>query len=110
MPDYTPIFIELKNELLIASQQTLGLGKKDADENVKLFFATYESDLLKWMDALNKGNLTHDEFESLVNAQKDLLKVDYLKQKGIQQIKMDQYKEKVIDIVIKIVITAIAKI
>lgn len=104
MPDYNSIVTELKKELLIVTQESYGLIKKDAEKNVNEFFNECESDLIRWTDLLSEDEITLNEFKNLVNAQKDLLKVEILKQKAVTQIEIDTFKDKVVQIIIGVII------
>ena len=52
-----------------------------------------------WIDQLSKGEITLDDFEFLLKGQKDLAKMNALKQKGLGIVQINKFKSALIDIV-----------
>jgi hypothetical protein len=98
--------IDFKNVL-----ETLKNGVKDlAEKNLKDFVASATADghaiitelqdnLETWTQQLANGEITKDEFAFLVSGQKDLIKMIALKQAGLAQIAVDQFKNGVFDLI-----------
>ncbi len=60
--------------------------------------------LQRWAALVAEEKLTTDEFKYLLEAQKDLAKMEALKQKGLAQIRIDKLRNSLINAVLESVI------
>ncbi|GGO80409.1 hypothetical protein GCM10011348_17000 [Marinobacterium nitratireducens] len=69
---------------------------KDADS----FLQTSRDDLQRWTRLLAGGELSQDDFEWLVMGKKDVAELHSLKQSGLALIRLDRFRNALIDLVI----------
>lgn len=65
----------------------------------KALLKELKDDIKSWANAFAEGNITKDELEDLVLGQKDLIELVGLKQVGLAQIKADQFKSDVLNLI-----------
>jgi hypothetical protein len=71
------------------------------------FLQRARNDLNDWTHALEAGQMTKDEFTSLVKGESDLAEMRALKQAGLAQIDIDTFTNGVINIVINAAFSAL---
>jgi hypothetical protein len=81
------------------SQQALG--------DVKNSLQDAKEDLKRWVEELARGEIDKDEFESLVQGQIDVAKMQALKQAGLAEVQIESFVNGVIDIVVNAAMSAI---
>jgi hypothetical protein len=81
------------------SQQALG--------DVKNTLQDAKEDLKRWVEELARGEIDKDEFESLVQGQIDVAKMQALKQAGLAEVQIESFVNGVIDIVVNAAMSAI---
>ena len=74
---------------------------------LKLFLARSRDAFETWVGGLAKGELTSEEFTSLVKGQLDVAELHALKQAGLAQARVDEFKQGVLNIITTAVTTAI---
>jgi hypothetical protein len=77
-------------------KQFLQQGKADADQ----FLQSLQSDLKDWTKQLANGDLSKDEFDFLVRGKADLAEMHALTQAGIAAVRVQQFRDALIDLVI----------
>jgi len=92
---FSAILDELKKELAALAKSTLANYVKEAKKDTQSIINASQEKLERWTKLLEAGSLTVNEFEWLVNSQKDLIKMEALKKAGLSKIKADQFKESV---------------
>lgn len=71
-----------------------------AREDAEAFLAMTQADLKRWVAALVQGQLSADEFTSLVRGQAALCKLEALEQAGLAKIRLDQIRNGILDLVL----------
>jgi hypothetical protein len=105
--DFDRIVQQLKSSILNLAQATLKKYVKQATDDGNAFIDSSREKLERWTIQLAKGELKTDEFEWLVDSQKDLLAMTALKQAGLAQIRVDQFKAAVLNLVVDTVFSAL---
>jgi hypothetical protein len=77
-------------------QQYLQAALQDGNS----FLSAQRSELQRWTAELATGKLSKEEFEDLVLGQKDLMKMEGLKQAGLGQVQFDRFVSGVLNLVI----------
>ena len=107
-------FDEIIQSLLMQIEElAVSLGRRFASaarEDGSLFLTNIKDDLIRWIDLLVQKKLTTDEFKSLLNGKKDLLDLVFLKNKGLALIKQNQFKESLLQIIVRTVIKSLPEI
>jgi hypothetical protein len=74
---------------------------------VKSSLQDTKADLQRWVEELARGDIDKDEFESLVQGQLDVAKMQALKQAGLAESQIESFVNGVIDIVVNAAFSAI---
>lgn len=82
------------------SVKTLKGFKEEALGDGNAFLKKTEDDLKRWTKLLSKGDLSEDDFEWLVLGKKDLAELYLLQQKGLALVRIDRFKNSLLDLVI----------
>jgi len=97
MPDFKEIFGDLLEAVKKIAAEEFTEYKSEASEDVEEFLLDSKSDLEKWVTQLASGELSPDDFEWLMKSKKEVLKLTLLKQKGLAQVRLDQFREKLFE-------------
>ena len=73
---------------------------KEARADAETFIKKSAAKLERWTRLLAEGELTKDEFASLVRSQKDLAELKALTKAGVQASRLQKFREKLTDVVI----------
>lgn len=84
------------------AKKTLKGFKQEALTDAKAFLESSKDDLQRWTRLLAHGELSHDDFEWLVLGRKDVAKLHALKQSGLALVRLDRFKNALVDLVIDI--------
>lgn len=100
MPNFEELFSELKTNMEDLVKLTLSNYKKEALEDAKTFLESTKDKLKRWTELLAAKQLSTEDFEWLVESQKDLAKMTLLKQKGLAEIRIDQFKKSLLNLIV----------
>ncbi len=100
MPDFNEIIKEILKEIESLTEETFKMHKDEAFKDGRAFLDKIEDDLERLSNLVIKGELTAEEFEWLVRSKKDLAEMVLLKQAGLTMIKIDQFKNRLLDLVV----------
>ncbi len=78
-----------------------GYGEESLQE-LKIFREKTQDDLIGWLVDLSKGDITQKNFDNLVLGQRDLAEMQLLKRAGLLQVKIDEFTDGVLQIVIEV--------
>ncbi len=86
----------------LANLATLSLKKytAEAKSDALQFLGEMKNKLTRWTVLLAQGDITTEDFEWLVTSQKDLVKMNGLKQAGLAAIRVDQFKNSVMNMIV----------
>lgn len=105
--DFKHVVDLLKSNIANLAEATVKNYIKQATEDGHKFIDSSKEKLERWAIQLAKGDLKPDEFEWLVDSQKDLLTMTALKQAGLAQVRVDQFKAAVLNLVVDTVFSAL---
>jgi galactokinase len=95
--DYVQAVEEGVKEL---AKKTLKGFKDEALSDAKEFLQSSQDDLQRWTKLLARGELSQDDFEWLVVGRKDVAELHALKQSGLAMIRLDRFRNALLDLVI----------
>ena len=108
MADFNQILNDIKNQLGPLAKQDLGefadQGKQDADA----FLEQSRANLAKWVQQLADKEIDQDEFTWLVESQKAAAEMTALQAANAGTVRIEQFRDSVLSLVVKIAVTAIA--
>ena len=99
-PNFEEIFTQLKSDIINLAQTTIKNYVNEAKTDGQNILDKMKEKLARWTTQLANGELKTDEFEWLVDSQKDLLVMSALKDAGLAEIRADQFKAGVLNIIV----------
>lgn len=100
MPDFDALLDTLKDEVADLAETHLQEVRDEAIRDGEDFLNRTQDDLRRWTRLLEEGELSRDEFESLVRGQKDLAEMEALKQTGLAAAQAERFRDALIDRII----------
>jgi hypothetical protein len=100
MPDFDDLFKELKAGVIFLAESTLKNYVSRAKQDGNKMLNDMKEKLKRWTQLLIERKLTTEDFEWLVNSQKDLIQMAALKQAGLAAIRIDQFKASLLNMVV----------
>lgn len=98
--NFADVFDKLKNDVANLAELTVKTYVKDAKKVAGNLLNALKTKLERWTLLLASGDLTTEDFELLVNSQKDLAEMEALKQAGLAAIRVDQFKDSVFNLIV----------
>lgn len=105
--DFTAIFTELENGVIALAKTSFKSYINEAEQDAKNLLDGMKDKLQRWVLLLAQGALTIDDFELLITAQKDLVVMAALEQAGLAEIKAEQFRDSVVNLIIDTVLSVI---
>ena len=105
--DFPKILEQLKDNLVTLAKSTLTNYVSEAKTDAQNMIDSMKAKLERWTLLLANGDLTVEDFEWLVYSQKDLIEMNALKEAGLAEIRIEQFKGSVINLVIDTVLQLI---
>ncbi|TYP99487.1 hypothetical protein C7447_10187 [Tenacibaculum adriaticum] len=103
MIDFEKILKELKNVLLTLFKEKYSEFKSESVKDIDEILKQSRDRLERWTLLLAEGKLTLEDFEWLLNAQKDLLHMKALHKVGVSKISLGHFKNKVIKTIFDVI-------
>jgi hypothetical protein len=100
MSDFKKIIEEILKEIKSLAEETFKEHKDKAFKDGKAFLNKIEDDLERLSNLLVDGQITLEEFKWLVRAKKDLAEMVLLKQAGLALVKIDKFKDNLLNLII----------
>ncbi|MFN0276725.1 MAG: hypothetical protein ACKVPJ_13340 [Chitinophagales bacterium] len=104
-------FDQIFDELITKTKELIALTVKNyisqAEADTTRFLNESKNKFEKWAKLLLEKRLSIDEFEWLIQSQKDLLTMEALKQAGLAKIRIDQFKNSLLNLVTDVILAAI---
>jgi hypothetical protein len=100
MSNFKKIIEEILKEIESLAEGTFKEHKDKAFKDGKSFLDKIEDDLERFSNLLAKGELKAEEFKWLVRSKKDLAEMALLKQAGLAVVKIDKFKDSLLDLII----------
>jgi hypothetical protein len=101
MLEFDKFYASLKEEM--AQLVKKDFGKKNwqaALQDGQEFLDKSKADLQRWLKMLNNGEISTEEFKSLVEGLKDLAPMELLRQAGLKAAKIDKFRTQAINLLI----------
>ena len=95
MPDtkeFNKLIRGLRNDIDDLAKLTVRRYRRAAAADARKALTNMKKDLRRWSDLLERGLLTTEDFEFLVNSQQDSMKMTALRNSGLALIRLDQFK------------------
>jgi hypothetical protein len=105
--DFNAIFQQLLNAAVGLAKSTVSNYVKDAKTDAQHMLIAMKEKLERWTGLLVNKQLTTEDFEWLVNSQKDLVEMAALKQAGLAAIRIDQFKASVLNLIVDTVFSMV---
>lgn len=105
--DFDKILQELKKSLVSLFNDKFNEFSKESKKDIELFLSESKDKLERWTSLLAQGKLTVEDFEWLVESQKDLFKMKTLQAAGISKISLGHFKNKVVKTIVDTIKTLI---
>lgn len=97
--DFDSVLNSLKDEVAALAASSFKKYKKEVTKDALNSIDDIKDNIKNWTFQLANGELSQGDFEFLVLAQKDLLKMNALKRKGITLIEADKFKANLLNLV-----------
>jgi hypothetical protein len=105
--DFNEIINKLKTQIVTLAKSTVKNYTDEAVADGKQFLQESEDKLKRWTLLLAEKQLTTEDFEWLVLSQKDLVKMEALKQSGLALARIDAFRMSLLNLVIDTVFSII---
>ena|SRR5437867_4223141 len=105
--DLRTIFKSIEDQTKALAEKLFKQYTQQAVSDAKDFLQKSRDDLKRWIEELARGEISKDEFGSLVKGQLDVAEMRALKQAGLAQVKIDTFTDGLLDIVVNAALAAI---
>ena len=102
--NFQPILDKLQSEVTNLALVTFQNYKNEAKTDALKLLENMKENLKTWTLQLANGELSKDDFEFLVLAQKELIEMHALKQAGISLIQTDEFKNSLLNLLTKTIL------
>jgi len=102
--NFQPILDKLQSEVTNLALVTFQNYKNEAKTDALKLLDDMKENLKTWTLQLANGELSKDDFEFLVLAQKELIEMHALKQAGISLIQTDEFKNSLLNLLTKTIL------
>jgi hypothetical protein len=100
MADQKKLFKEMEQQIMSLAESTVSNFRKQAITDAKQILADLKPDLIRWTNLLEEKKIKINEFEWLVNSDKELIKMKSLENAGLAATRASAFGLGVINIVI----------
>lgn len=105
--DIKSILSDLKNKIVDFARTSFKDLVDEAASDGKELLATIKADLTRWIQLLADGQITKDEFKTLLIGKKDLIEMSALTEAGLAIVKIDEFKTGILNLIIDTISGAI---
>jgi len=105
--DFEEILKQLKESLLQLLAEKYDEYKSESKKDINDFLNSSKVKLERWTKLLVTGIISLEEFEWLLNSQKDILELKTLQKAGISKISLGHMKNSIISTIVNVVKTVI---
>lgn len=106
MADFNKIFDNIKDQVGAEAQTGLKEFSDQGKQDAQAFLDQSRGRLEKWMQLLADKQIDEDEFAWLVESQKAAAQMEALRKANAGTMKIEQFRDSVLQIVVKTAITA----
>ncbi|MEO6329811.1 MAG: hypothetical protein ABIO55_12810 [Ginsengibacter sp.] len=108
MEDFQQLYKEIEQQIVSLAESTVSNYKKQAIQDAKKILADMKVDLIRWTDLLALKQIKVNEFEWLVNSDKELVKMKALEKAGLAVARASAFGLTVLNLIIDTSIRKIA--
>ena len=105
--DFNAIFQQLLNGAVGLAKSTVSNYVNQAKTDGQHMLMAMKEKLERWTGLLVSKQLTTEDFEWLVNSQKDLVEMAALQQAGLAAIRIDQFKASLMNLIVDTVFSMV---
>jgi len=105
--DFQTLFNQLKKDVSNVAVTSVQQFKNEAETDAQNLLENLKENLQNWTVQLALGAMTKEDFEFLVMGQKELIQMNFLKQKGMALIDLDKLKISLINQIVKTALSVI---
>lgn len=105
--NFSEIFVQLKQGVIGLAKITVSQYLNDAKKDGNDLLLEMKDDLERWTQMLITSELSTKDFEWLVNSEKDSIKMSALMQAGLSAIRVDQFKNSILNLIVNTVFSMI---
>jgi hypothetical protein len=106
MADFNKVFNDIKNQVGAEAETGLKEFSDQGKQDAEAFLDQSRSRLEKWMQLLADKQIDQDEFAWLVESQKASAEMEALRKANAGTMKIEQFRDSVLQIMVKTAITA----
>lgn len=107
MAGFDEIALSIQKGIPDLAKTCLGGFINEAKTNVSTFLESSKNDLKSWLEALATKQLSQEDFQSLLKTKCALAEMDTLKEKGLAEIQLQNFRNGVINLILTSVMNAI---
>src|SRR5215210_5989321 len=100
MEDFKELYKEIEQQIVSLAESTVSNYKEEAIKDAKQILADMKADLIRWTDLLALGQIKINEFEWLVNSDKELVKMKALEKAGLAAARTSAFGLTVMNLII----------
>lgn len=108
MPDTKELLNQIEQQIAVLAESTVSQYKKQAIKDGKQLLADIKVDLVRWTALLAEGKIKVNEFEWLVNSDKELVKMKALENAGLAAARVSAFGMGVLSLIIDTTLKAVA--
>jgi len=97
--NFQDLFNGLKDDVITLARASFKTFTKEAEQDAHNLLEGMKDNLSRWTALLAEGSLSTDDFELLINAQKDLVEMKVLQRTGLAIIRIEQFRDSVIHLI-----------
>jgi uncharacterized protein (DUF305 family) len=98
--DFESLLKNLEDEISSLAVSTVKDYADQAKKDGKNMIETLKTDLQNWGQQVIDGKLSKDDLEFLVMSKKELIQMNALKQAGLALVKIDEFKNSVLTLIV----------
>jgi hypothetical protein len=103
-PNMAEVFSDIEQQIITLAEVTVSNFKDQAISDAKNLVNTIKSDIIRWTNLLSTRQIKISEFEFLVGTEKSLTTMISLEQAGLAQLRIQNYLNGVLNVVIDVVL------
>ncbi|MEI6554316.1 MAG: hypothetical protein WCL70_01870 [Paludibacter sp.] len=102
--DLTQIYLELEHEIKHLSQSTIVIYRDAIREDAQQVISELKPDIDAWVTQLSQRTIACYELESLLESKRDFLKLPRLKNKGVSNHQIDEFRNDIMRTIAKAIL------
>lgn len=100
MADFDALFKEIEQQIITLAEGTVSNFRDEAIKDANELVEAIKGDLIRWTKLLEQGEIKINEFEWLVNSDKELAKMKALEKAGLAATRIEQFAMSVLNLIV----------